>query len=91
MAEYDFDGEEYEQASQHQKEWGMNLLSELKLTGQEVILDLGCGDGKLTARLAREEVLSRARKLERVQEYLAGKEVRKVVYVQDRILNFVVK
>jgi trans-aconitate 2-methyltransferase len=47
-----FDGEKYRQASTHQKEWGMKLIAELPLTGRERILNLGCGDGALTAQLA---------------------------------------
>lgn len=49
---YEFDGKKYERASTHQKEWGQKLLKELNLSGSERILDLGCGDGALTARLA---------------------------------------
>ena len=49
---FDFDGEKYQQASKHQKEWGNKIISELALTGNERILDLGCGDGVLTRQLA---------------------------------------
>ena len=49
---YEFDGEKYEEASAHQKEWGRRLISEIKLRGNERILDLGCGDGVLTAEIA---------------------------------------
>ncbi|OHB67165.1 MAG: methyltransferase type 11 [Planctomycetes bacterium RBG_13_62_9] len=49
---YEFDGEEYRRASSHQKEWGSRLVQELDLQGDERILDLGCGDGVLTAQLA---------------------------------------
>ncbi len=49
---FEFDGAKYEKASTHQKEWGTRLISELKLTGNERILDLGCGDGSLTETLA---------------------------------------
>jgi trans-aconitate methyltransferase len=49
---YEFDATKYEQASDHQKEWGRKLVEELNLCGKESILDLGCGDGGLTAQLA---------------------------------------
>jgi trans-aconitate methyltransferase len=49
---YEFDGEEYRKASAHQKEWGDRLIQSLDLKGDERVLDLGCGDGELTARLA---------------------------------------
>ena len=49
---HEFDGEKYRQVSAHQKEWGARLIAELALTGRERILDLGCGDGALTASLA---------------------------------------
>jgi trans-aconitate 2-methyltransferase len=49
---YEFDGKKYRQASSHQKEWGTKLISELDIRGTERIMDLGCGDGALTAQLA---------------------------------------
>ena len=49
---FEFDGEKYRTASKHQKEWGSRIISELKLNGHEHVLDLGCGDGVLTAQLA---------------------------------------
>ncbi|HOJ15222.1 MAG TPA: class I SAM-dependent methyltransferase, partial [Deltaproteobacteria bacterium] len=49
---YEFDGREYEKASAHQQEWGNRLISELNLTGNERILDLGCGPGLYTKRLS---------------------------------------
>ncbi len=49
---HEFDGRKYEQASAHQKEWGRKLIAELALRGDERVLDLGCGDGTLTAILA---------------------------------------
>jgi len=51
---YDFDGRKYEKASSHQKEWGMKLIGELDLKGNERVLDLGCGDGWLTLQIARQ-------------------------------------
>jgi trans-aconitate 2-methyltransferase len=48
----EFDAENYTRASNHQQGWGQRLIDELALTGSERILDLGCGDGRLTAVLA---------------------------------------
>jgi trans-aconitate methyltransferase len=36
-----------------QQTWARELISKLKLCGNERILDVGCGDGKVTAELAR--------------------------------------
>jgi trans-aconitate 2-methyltransferase len=52
MSAYEFDGERYRAAAGHQREWGELLIAGLELQGDENILDLGCGDGALTARLA---------------------------------------
>jgi trans-aconitate 2-methyltransferase len=49
---HEFDGKKYEKASAHQKEWGSKILGELNLRGTERVLDLGCGDGVLTAQIA---------------------------------------
>lgn len=49
---HEFDGNKYKAASAHQKEWGTKLIQELNISGTERILDLGCGDGALTAQLA---------------------------------------
>jgi trans-aconitate methyltransferase len=49
---YEFDGQKYQAASSHQKAWGRKLIEELRLAGNESILDLGCGDGTLTRHLA---------------------------------------
>ncbi len=49
---FEFDAKKYKKASTHQKEWGEKLIAGLNLNGSEKILDLGCGDGGLTAQLA---------------------------------------
>jgi trans-aconitate 2-methyltransferase len=49
---HEFDGKKYGEASAHQKEWGAKLVAELDLQGTERILDLGCGDGALSAQIA---------------------------------------
>ncbi len=53
-------------------------------------------NGRVRARLtiprgaSQEEVLKRALELEPVKKHVGGKEIRKVIYVQDRLLNIVV-
>lgn len=44
---------EYAQNSGAQQEWARELLHEVKLHGREAILDVGCGDGKITADFAK--------------------------------------
>lgn len=53
MSHFEFDGSQYEKASAHQTQWGQELISFLSLSGTESILDLGCGDGRLTQQLAQ--------------------------------------
>ncbi len=43
---------DYEKSSSAQYNWAMALISDLKLAGEERILDIGCGDGRITANLA---------------------------------------
>jgi len=49
---FEFDADKYIKASSHQRQWGNKLIQQLNLKGHERILDLGCGDGELTAHLA---------------------------------------
>jgi trans-aconitate methyltransferase len=49
---FEFDAGKYRQSARHQTEWGAKLIAELNLRGDERILDLGCGDGVVTAQLA---------------------------------------
>src|SRR5580693_7647130 len=36
-----------------QQSWARELIAKLKLRGDEQVLDIGCGDGKVTAEIAR--------------------------------------
>ena len=49
---YIWDAEQYTQSSSNQKQWGTELLSKLGFKGNEHVLDIGCGDGVLTASIA---------------------------------------
>jgi trans-aconitate 2-methyltransferase len=42
----------YASNSLAQKNWGLELLQKLSLKGDEKVLDIGCGDGKLSAEIA---------------------------------------
>jgi len=50
--QYDWNAEDYARNSSVQKEWARELIPKLKLRGYESILDIGCGDGKITAEIA---------------------------------------
>ena len=42
----------YEKSSSAQQKWAEELLSRISIRGDERILDIGCGDGKITAEVA---------------------------------------
>jgi trans-aconitate methyltransferase len=49
---YAWDAKDYAKNSQNQLQWAKELMPKLKLQGNETLLDIGCGDGKITAELA---------------------------------------
>lgn len=49
----DWNAERYHQLSAPQQAWGRRVLERLPLTGDELVLDLGCGSGRLTEELQR--------------------------------------
>ncbi len=54
MAEktYQWDAADYARHSAGQYQWAQELIDKLELTGSERVLDLGCGDGKVSALIA---------------------------------------
>jgi trans-aconitate 2-methyltransferase len=50
---YSWNAEDYAKHSSTQYEWAKELIPKLELTGNEALLDIGCGDGKITAQLAQ--------------------------------------
>ncbi len=51
---YKWNPEEYQASSSNQKKWGEELLSKIDfIKGYEKVLDIGCGDGKITAYIAQ--------------------------------------
>jgi trans-aconitate 2-methyltransferase len=50
---YQWDAQDYNLNSANQQRWAREMLASLQLTGAERILDIGCGEGKVTAELAQ--------------------------------------
>ncbi len=48
-----WDAADYARNSAAQQGWARELIGKLGLSGSESVLDLGCGDGKVTAEIAR--------------------------------------
>jgi trans-aconitate 2-methyltransferase len=49
----DWDAATYDRISGPQQRWAAEQLGRLELSGDEVVLDAGCGSGKITAELVR--------------------------------------
>jgi len=52
-AGYNWNAQDYAKNSANQFQWAKELIPKLKIQGNEALLDIGCGDGKITAELAR--------------------------------------
>ena len=52
MGTFQWDSRDYELHSGEQQRWARELIKKLELTGTEELLDIGCGDGKVTAAIA---------------------------------------
>lgn len=50
--QYRWDPQEYRDSSSNQRTWAVELLSKIDLSGSEAVLDVGCGDGEITALIA---------------------------------------
>ncbi len=52
MAIYQWDAEDYARNSTNQQVWARELIRKLGFVGGERVLDVGCGDGKVSAEIA---------------------------------------
>jgi trans-aconitate methyltransferase len=52
MTPYQWDAQDYEKNSAQQRLWAQELIRKLELRGNEAVLDVGCGDGKVSAEIA---------------------------------------
>ncbi len=50
---YTWNADDYAKHSSAQLDWARELIKKLSLNGNESVLDIGCGDGKITAELAK--------------------------------------
>ncbi|UKL14013.1 class I SAM-dependent methyltransferase [Dissulfurimicrobium hydrothermale] len=50
---YEWDAEDYAMHSVSQQLWARELIEKIQLEGHEYVLDIGCGDGKVTAEIAK--------------------------------------
>ena len=57
ISKLDWNAQDYEMNSAFQDEVAMLALSKIQLHGNEIILDSGCGNGKITAMLAKNVLL----------------------------------
>ena len=47
-----WDPEAYGKSSSEQKKWAEEVISKIRIGGNERVLDIGCGDGKITTHIA---------------------------------------
>jgi trans-aconitate 2-methyltransferase len=52
MPPYQWNASDYEKNSTQQQVWARELIAKLNLQGDETLLDIGCGDGKVTTEIA---------------------------------------
>jgi trans-aconitate methyltransferase len=50
---YNWNAQDYAKNSANQFQWAKELIPKLRLQGNEALLDIGCGDGKITVELAK--------------------------------------
>jgi trans-aconitate methyltransferase len=82
-----WDGRDYERQSAHQRAWGRGLIDELRLRGDERILDLGCGDGSLTRQLAERVPNGWILGVDAAPEMLEAAEAKRLPNMTLRCLN----
>ena len=52
MQNFSWDAKEYSNFSSEQQKWGRELIAKLNLKEDDEVLDIGCGEGKITAEIS---------------------------------------
>ena len=52
MQNFNWDAKDYSNFSSEQQKWGRELIAKLNLKEDDEVLDIGCGDGKITAEIS---------------------------------------
>lgn len=68
---YRWDSADYARNSATQFAWAQELLTKLRLRGDESVLDIGCGDGKITALIAKSVPRGRVTGIDRSPDMIA--------------------
>jgi trans-aconitate 2-methyltransferase len=68
---YVWNAKDYAKNSANQFGWAKELIPKLKLQGNEALLDIGCGDGKITAEIAKSFPNGRAVGIDSSKEMIA--------------------
>jgi trans-aconitate 2-methyltransferase len=66
-----WDAADYARNSQGQYGWAMSNIGKLGLKGGEAVLDIGCGDGKITAEIAKRVPQGRVVGVDKSEEMVA--------------------
>src|SRR5262245_57215413 len=66
-----WDASDYARNSQGQFGWAISNIGKLELQTGETVLDIGCGDGKITAELAKRVPLGRVAGIDRSENMVA--------------------
>ncbi len=53
LPSFTWNAADYHTSSPAQYQWAQELIAKLGLAGNERVLDIGCGDGKVTAEISR--------------------------------------
>lgn len=81
---YVWNAKDYANHSSTQQTWARELIAKLKLNGHESVLDIGCGDGKITAEIAAHVLRGTVVGVDSSKEMI---ELSKASFTQDKYPN----